>query len=151
MQRRGDAGAVTVELLGELLGDRAAARILAVVQGGEGGSSGAVEDVDQEVGVEVLVLYGHHRVTQPGGGLRSGVRSVVQREDSVHALLGVTHARQRGNVGRTHRKERADQSGRDRPKQEQPPADAAPRGPTASRFARSDASRRRPRRLMRQV
>ena len=44
-QRRGEAGAVTVEPLGQLLRDRAAARILAVVQGGEGGSSGPVEDV----------------------------------------------------------------------------------------------------------
>ena len=92
----------------------------------------------------MLVLYGYHRVAQPGGGLGSGVPAVVQREDSVRALLGVTHARQRGHVDRTRGEERHDQSGRDRPEPQQPPAGAAraarlspgSRGPTRPDDAR---------------
>ena len=152
VQRRGDAGAVTVELLGELLGDRAAARILAVVQGGERGSSGAVEDVDQEVGVEVLVLDGHHGVTQPGGGPGSGVRSRGAAR-GFGARAARRHPHPAAWPRRPHPPQRTPRSIRTvtAPNSNSRRRARRARGPAESRFARFDTSRRRPRRPMRHV
>ena len=81
---------------------------------------------DQEVGVEVLVLDGYHRVAQPAGGLGPGIPAVVQRKDSLGALPGVTHARQSGQVDRTRGEERHDKREHHRPEPQQSPAGAAP-------------------------
>lgn len=70
LKRRREAVAVPVELLGELLRDRAAAGVLIGLKGGEGGTSGAVGDVDEEVGIEVLVLDGDDGLSELPGGTR---------------------------------------------------------------------------------
>ena len=66
VQGAGEGGARRVELLGKLLSDGAATGIATAVQSRESGPGGAVEDIQQHVGVEVLVLDGDLGLGQLG-------------------------------------------------------------------------------------
>ncbi|MFN8217783.1 MAG: hypothetical protein U0R71_14410 [Solirubrobacterales bacterium] len=93
-QRAGEAAALRVEQLGQLLVDRAAARIAAALEGRRGGPAGAVGDVDDDVGVEVLVL-GRDRGSRETAGRRPGFEdAAVGREDRPHPALRPTDAGQ---------------------------------------------------------
>jgi hypothetical protein len=114
-QRPADPRSRPVELLGELLGDRAPARVLARLHRGQGGAAGPVEHVDEDVRIEVLVLDIDHRRAELARRRQRALDPVVRRQDPLHARSRVTYAGQGEDVDGSGRNERHQEHDNEQP------------------------------------